>query len=348
MNIVSRIRSKVIDDVTTMARFIRNIIIPHSPGFSLALFVMITVFVVRSVVGGYFIPQAIANVVNAVRRSEEELFFKRFVTGVGLFGAAAIVFIATEFALMRYFTKLADSIVSLKKAMLAKINENGNNEPLDDVIGRVSSDIDFVIWNINAVLTTLLPNVFTAVASTITIFSFNTSIGLAMLASSAPYMLLAEYYSRKAEVARLEERRAYSASIAYIRDALYERRNGDLLNNVFSWWRKSITNLIWFDRIYWGFGLFTQFSSAAAISYMSIEKARKGEIDVGTLAGIISAALGAHGAMLNAMWALCIQSQTVAAIKRVTIYFTQELYEAKRNGKMGMPLAKVIARALKI
>ncbi|MEM0311178.1 MAG: hypothetical protein QXF10_07035 [Ignisphaera sp.] len=330
---LSRIRSKLLQDSITMARFIHDIIIPNVSGFGLALSIMVTVFIVRSIVGGYMVPQAIVNIVNAVRRnvSYPQFFFERLVTSVGLFGVAAIIFIVSEFALMKYFSKLADAIVGLKNAMLRKIHENGSNESLEDVIGRVSSDIDFVIWNINGVLTTLLPNIFTTVTSTITIFSFNTFIGLITLATYAPYMIIAEYYSRRVEVARGEERKAYSASIAYIRDAIYEHRNGDLLNKVFMWWRKSITALMWFDRVYWGFSLFTQYSSATLISYLSIEKARSGEIDVGTLAGILSASLGAHGAMMNAMWALCIQGQTIAAIKRIAVYFTQDIQSRKKE-----------------
>ncbi|MEM0026961.1 MAG: ABC transporter transmembrane domain-containing protein [Ignisphaera sp.] len=346
---LSRIRSKLLQDSIIMARFIRDIIIPNASGFGLAFSIMIAVFIIRSIVGGYLVPQAIVNIVNAVRRNiSDSLFFYRLITGVGLFGVAAIIFISSEFALMKYFSKLADSIVGLKTVMLRKIHEDGNNESLEDVIGRVSSDIDFVIWNINGVLTTLLPNIFTAITSIVTVFTFNMSIGLVTLATAAPYIIIAEYYSKRVEVARSEERKAYSASIAYIRDALYEHRNGDLLSKVFMWWKKSITTVMWFDRVYWGFSLFTQYSSAVLISYLSIEKARRGEIDVGTLAGILSASLGAHGAMMNAMWALCIQSQTIAAIKRVVVYFTQDVYSKKKEKAYPTMVKSVIGRVLKI
>ncbi|MEM0213697.1 MAG: hypothetical protein QW348_05540 [Ignisphaera sp.] len=74
---LSRIRSKLLQDSITMARFIHDIIIPNVSGFGLALSIMVTVFIVRSIVGGYMVPQAIVNIVNAVRRnvSYPQFFF---------------------------------------------------------------------------------------------------------------------------------------------------------------------------------------------------------------------------------------------------------------------------------
>lgn len=39
----------------------------------------------------------------------------------------------------------------------------------EELVGKVASDVDFIVWNINAVLTTLLPNLFTALTALITI-----------------------------------------------------------------------------------------------------------------------------------------------------------------------------------
>lgn len=335
-----RIKSKLLQDTEVMARFIYRVVAKNVQGFTYALSIMVFIFIIRSVISGYFIPQAIVNIVNAVKNGfTYTLSYNKLAIGVGLFGVASIVFVLTEFGLMKYFSRLADSIVNLKIVMLRKLGSSRSGEPLEDVIGRVSNDIDFVVWNINAVLTTLLPNLFTVATSITTIFSFNIPIGLVTVISTIPYIAIAEYYSRRVEGARTEERKAYSASIAYIRDAIYEHRNGDLLNNVFSWWRKAITTVMWFDRVYWGLSLFTQYSSATLISFISIDKAVKGEIDIGTLAGIVSASLGAHGAMMNAMWALCIQSQTIAAIKRVAIYFTHDDYRDEKRKPIPIQVA---------
>ncbi|MCS7111095.1 MAG: hypothetical protein NZ912_02485, partial [Ignisphaera sp.] len=77
---------------------------------------------------------------------------------------------------------------------------------------------------------------------------------------------------------------------------------------------------IWYDRIYWGLSLFTQYASIGIVAFIALLQAYRGFIDVGSLAGIVSAAINAHTALLNAMWALCIQGQNIAAIKRIYVY----------------------------
>jgi ABC-type multidrug transport system fused ATPase/permease subunit len=328
-------RVKILSDLITITRFIKNGVAKHVNGFVKAFLIMIAVFGIRAAMGGYAIPQAVANIVNAVRNgASDALFMNRLLTGVFLLLASAVIFFATEFALMKYFAKLADTIVVLKDVMLKRIKMRGNDGSPEDVVGRISSDVDFTIWNINAVLTTLIPNLFSSVASIASVFSFNAVIGYISLASLAPYMIIAEYYSRRVEPVRTDERRAYSVSIVRIRNAVYEYNDFDVLSNVFSWWRKAITALMWYDRVYWGYSLFTQYASVSAIAYLSVDKTRRGEIDVGALAGILSAVFGAHGAIMNAMWALCIQSQTVAAIKRVSEY----LFADKELKKAEAPL----------
>jgi ABC-type multidrug transport system fused ATPase/permease subunit len=313
---------KIASDFVTIARFIKSAVMRNVNGFTKAFLIMITVFGIRASMGGYAIPQAIANIVNAVRNGiSDALFINRFLTGILILLASAVIFFATEFALLKYFTKLVDAIVILKNVMLKRIEKRGNSGSPEDIVGRISSDVDFIIWNINAVLTTLIPNLFNGVASIASVFSFNAVIGYAALASLIPYAMIAEYYSRRVEPVRTEERRAYSSSIVHVRNAVYEYRDFDILSSVFSWWRKATIALMWYDRVFWGCALLTQFTSVSAIAYISVNKARTGEIDVGALAGILTAVSGAHGAIMNAMWALCIQSQTVAAIKRVSEHF---------------------------
>ena len=310
-------RGKLLEDFKITSLFIRKIVFRKVNGFGRNMAIMISVFFVRAIIGGNIVPQAISSIVNSLKNLEVNIP----IYGIGLFGVSAIVYISTEFILFKYFKKLAESIVTLKKSMINSIKVNGINGAPEDVIGRITSDVDFVIWNINMVLTTLLPNIFTGIVAIYTIFSFNKQVGVVTTCTLIPYLILAEYYSRKAELARFEERHEYSISIAYIRDVVYWKQENGLLDTVLNKWYKAILKVMWYDRIYWGTSLFTQFASIGIISFIALTQAYSGLIDAGSLAGILSATISAHTALLNAMWALCIQGQTTAAIKRAMVYF---------------------------
>ncbi|GEM_PF-410277 len=309
-------RGKLLEDFKITSSFIRKTVFRKVDGFGRNMAIMISVFFVRAIIGGNIVPQAISNIVNSLKNLDSVPIY-----GIGLFGVSAIVYISTEFILFKYFKKLAESIITLKKSMINSIKVNGINGAPEDVIGRITSDVDFIIWNINMVLTTLLPNIFTGIVAIYTIFSFNKQVGIVTTCTLIPYLILAEYYSRKAELARLEERHEYSISIAYIRDVVYWKQENGLLDTVLNKWYKAILKVIWYDRIYWGISLFTQFTSIGIISFIALTQAYSGLIDAGSLAGILSATISAHSALLNAMWALCIQGQTTAAIKRAVVYF---------------------------
>ncbi|MCX8167547.1 MAG: hypothetical protein N3D82_00770 [Ignisphaera sp.] len=310
------LRSKLLNDFKITLMFMKSAALKSVDGFGKAMTIMIGVFFARSIIGGYIVPQAISRIVNALKNEEENVL----VFGLGIFTASAIMYAVTEFMLFKYFRMLADAIVTLKKKIVDHIKDNGVSDSPEDVIGRISSDIDFVIWNMNAVLVTLLPNIFTGVVATYTILNFNVQVGLITMLTLAPYLMLAEYYSRRAEVARLEERHEYSVSIACIRDIVYWRQENGFLGQVLNKWYRAILRVIWYDRIYWGLSLFTQYASIGIVAFIALLQAYRGFIDVGSLAGIVSAAINAHTALLNAMWALCIQGQNIAAIKRIYVY----------------------------
>jgi len=322
-------RIKILEDLIVILKFLRRVVLSYVKSFALATLLMAIVFAARAAMGSYALPQAIANIVNAVRNggaTDSKLY-----TGLSIFLASAITFFTTEFLLYKYFSKLSDAIVSIKNVILERLKVKQLSDSLEDVVGKITSDVDFVIWNINGVLTTLIPNIFNAVASIVAVYSFNVGVGHIVLLTVVPYFILAEYYSRRVEFARVEERKAYSASIVHIRNAVYEHKDFDLLSNILSQWKRAINAVMWYDRIYWGFSLLNQFTAATLIAAVSIGKARQGEIDVGSLAGILSASLGAHGAVMNAVWALCIQGQTVAAVKRVLALFERGVTEHKER-----------------
>jgi len=332
------LRSKLLDDFRITISFIGKVALKKVNGFSKSMAIMVSVFLVRAIVGGNIVPQAISRIVNALK--DEALNTAIF--GFWLFIVSAIIYAATEFILFKYFKKLAETIIALKKSVIDSIRANGISDSPEDVVGRISSDIDFVIWNMNAVLVTLLPNIFTGIVAAYTVLNFNMYVGLVTVFTLTPYLMLAEYYSRRVEIARLEERHEYSVSIAYIRDVVYWRQENGFLSQVLSKWYRAILRVMWYDRVYWGVSFFTQFTSIGIISFVAVLQAYNGAIDVGSLAGIISATINAHSALLNAMWALCIQGQNVAAIKRIYVYFHG--MNQRDRGVLETPLMQTMRR----
>ncbi|MEM1611427.1 MAG: hypothetical protein QXQ57_07280 [Sulfolobales archaeon] len=320
--------SKLIYDLILMLRFLK---IMSTSGvrdllkFSIPL--LVGIFAIRAIANGVLVPYAITHVVNFVRDSDNR---DSLAMGSGLFGVSAVLFLITELALFKYFKSLTDGIVEVKRVLIRNISSvrsEGRDSP-EDLVGKLANDVDFIVWNINGVLTTLLPNLLTSVASTVTIASFNHKIGALAVATLIPYIVYAEAYSRRIEAYRLEERRSYSVTMARIKDIVYGGSDDGGLEKAFSRWRSSILSILWMDRLYWGASLATAFGSMGLLAVLFIRGFDGNETDPGKVAGILSAALTAHMGMLNAMWAMCVQGQTSAAIKRIMVY--SKLFEREK------------------
>jgi ABC-type multidrug transport system fused ATPase/permease subunit len=306
-------RFNIFINLGIMITAINKLLISYIPWFREALLLMMFIFLVRAYLGGNVMPMNTRRVVNAI----VTLDFKMLIYGVTIYFISGVIYIVSEFALQKYFVKSAEGIVKIKLMMLNSLDKAGRELNSEDIVGRISSDVDFVVWNLNGVLTTFIPNIFTSITAMATLFSFNKVIGLYIAPTLAPYILIAEYYSRRAEKARLKERQAYSQSIVYIRDAVYGAKNGEINAKILNMWKESIVKVMWYDRIYWGVSLLTMFSSIGLASYITFNYSKDDRIDVGMIAGVLSAISTAHSAFMNAIWAICIQSQIIAAIKRI-------------------------------
>jgi ABC-type multidrug transport system fused ATPase/permease subunit len=312
--------SKLFEDLVLMVRFLKIMGLSGTKDllrYSLAI--LVGVFAVRAVANGVLVPYAISHVINFIRDGDSR---GSIAMGAGLFGASAALFLITELALFKYFKSLTDGIVEVKRVLIRNISlvrSEGRDSP-EDLVGKLANDVDFIVWNINGVLTTLLPNLLTGIASAATVASFSHQIGALTAVTLIPYIVYAEAYSRRIETYRSEERRSYSVTMARIKDIVYGGSDDGGLERALGIWRSSVLNIIWMDRLYWGASLATAFTSMSLIAVISTRDLREDRIDPGSMAGILSAALTAHMGMLNAMWAMCVQGQTSAAIKRLIIY----------------------------
>ncbi|MEM2698762.1 MAG: hypothetical protein QXF17_05540, partial [Ignisphaera sp.] len=60
------LRSKLLDDFRITISFIGKVALKKVNGFSKSMAIMISVFLVRAIVGGNIVPQAISRIVNAL------------------------------------------------------------------------------------------------------------------------------------------------------------------------------------------------------------------------------------------------------------------------------------------
>ncbi|MEM4732426.1 MAG: hypothetical protein QXO48_04735 [Desulfurococcaceae archaeon] len=278
--------------------------------------ILVSTFLARGVVNGFLVPYAITYLVEGLREyveGEDEL--SKLLNGVALFGFSGVVFGSTEIALMMYFKKLSHGIVSLKERILMSANNNASNK--ENLVGIVANDVDFVVWNLNGVLTMLLPNMFTSITALITVYSLGPTVVSLLLASLVPYLVYTELYLRKIRRARTFEREAYSYSIVLTRDYIYDNRGLDDLHRVLRKWKFYIDKIMWYDRLFFASSFATTFASTALLSYVVWFEALRGRISLGGVAGIISASLTSHISLMNAMWAICIQGQVTATFLRL-------------------------------
>jgi len=288
------------------------------PNFAkLGIPVIVAIYLARGFANGVFISHSIAYVVNGFKENNEG-YVK---AGLELLLESALVFITTEIAQMVFFKKLSRAIVSLKQYLIRLIRSGKLGDDPEDLVGKISNDVDFIVWNTNAFLTTLLPNLFTAIMALSTVLGFDKVLGATVALSLIPYLLYSEVYSRRIEGYRVQERKMYAKSITYIRNIVYgDRSNVQDLDETLSAWEHAVNKIMWIDRYYFALGFATWFLSVAGVAVIGISRAYNKVLDVGALAGTLYAAMTAHAAMLNATWALCIQSQTSATIKRILGY----------------------------
>ena len=325
--------SKLLKDLFYFIAIMRylNTLVPNFIKYGISVLVVIYLF--RGVVNGVTIPYSITYLVESARKGYSS---QSFSNAMILLISSATIFAVTEIASMIYFKRLTRGIVLVKERLLDSVKSSRNDSSSDDLVGRIANDVDFVVWNINGVITTLLPNLFTAIMSMISVYSFNSLVGVFTAITLMPYIVYSEFYSRRAEIYRSIERRNYALSISYIKSLVYgERVNGDL-RRVLLEWNSSIDKILWLDRYFWAISLSTALVSMSGIAFMSYKELERNRLDISSLAGLLSASLTAHFAMMNAMWALCIQGQTVAAIKRIlehldTHVFAKQKYEASSS-----------------
>jgi ABC-type multidrug transport system, ATPase and permease components len=198
--------------------------------------------------------------------------------------AVAVAVSATEWLLRPFWNQMARGIVSVKKRILGRAatarGEGG------DVIGRIVSDVDFVIWNSAAGFTAMLPSLLMAAASLAAMASLSPAMGLLGASIIPPLAAVTEFYGRRVEQARSVERSYYSQSIHSAERYLNGEAGGlSEFHTSLDRWLAGIMRIIHYDRVFWFSGLAVGASLPLAVLWLGLAELERGSMNVGALAG---------------------------------------------------------------
>ncbi|MEM4591653.1 MAG: ABC transporter transmembrane domain-containing protein [Nitrososphaerota archaeon] len=277
------------------------------------IFASIT-FLTRSIALGLMLPLILRDVVASLSSSPPDT--RLLNQSLMSLGILAIAVSASEWLLRPFWNSMALGIVGIKNRIMSRASPGGSDSK--DLIGRLVSDVDFVIWNSSSSLTVILPNFLMTVSSLAAMIQLSPLLGLVSLSIVPPLLATTEYYVRRAEEARNVERSFYSQSIHFAERILNGGR-GDLpgFQTSLERWLTGILRLIHYDRVFWFSGLAFGSSLPFAVLWVGLGELNQGRLDTGALAGSLYASVNYSLALVNGFWGLCMLGQSLAAIKRV-------------------------------
>ncbi|MEL9991576.1 MAG: ABC transporter transmembrane domain-containing protein [Thermoproteus sp.] len=278
--------------------------------FNKGLVAAMSAYTLRAVASGMFVPYAIQDITNGLYNKSLGLVDR----GLWLLAIAGILYIATEWGFKPFWDEVARSIYLVKSNLVKSLKTRGDNR---DTIGRLVSDVDFVMWNVGNVVNTFIPNIFTAIVAEITIFEMSPTLGLVGLSGLPFYLIVLERYIKKVEEARSVERSAYSESVHAASEYLEGRGSSDSFVGALNKWLRGIKRNILLDRFYWSSSFAISYAVPIASMFLGIESVERGRMSVGALVGALSASLTMNNALINAFWGICLAGQNVVPIGRI-------------------------------
>lgn len=229
----------------------------------------------------------------------------------------------TEWVFRPYNYLFARKISDLRKDLADSINrrnsagQESSKNLGDDVIGRISSDVDFVMWNLSSVIGTVVPNLLTMSFAVVTIAYTNlTMAGISILLLPL-YLFVVRKYSNDVFMIRMEERRTFSRMIKLSSDIIDGRPDSNLFDDTLRNWNKVMYRQITLDRVYWTYALFFMGSGPIVLLALGIPLVNQSLLSIGNLVTIVLAANNIYGPVAGMVWGFALLSQTAPSAKRV-------------------------------
>ncbi|MCS7145311.1 MAG: ABC transporter transmembrane domain-containing protein [Nitrososphaerota archaeon] len=303
---------KIVEMLWTSARFMFDGI--GRGNAAKGLFYASVTFLIRSTALGLMLPLILRDVVAALSSTPPDT--RLLNQGLLSLGLVAVSVSASEWLMKPFWQSMASGIVGIKRGIVNRAAPTGGDSK--DVIGRIVSDVDFVIWNNSSSLTVILPNFLTTLASFAAMIQLSPRLSAIAVSIVPPLLVTTELYVRKAEQARNIERSFYSQSIHFAERLLNGGRDQlPSFQTSLEKWLSGISRLIQYDRLFWFSGLLFSSTLPFTILWVGIGELNAGRLDVGALAGSLYASVNYSMALVNGFWGLCMLGQSLAAIRRV-------------------------------
>ena len=226
-------RLRTTETLSLAARFYRRYLWSWdvTAGFLAAL----VAFALRAYASGSLIPLSITDVVNYLQQDNGHGLRRAIL----MLAASAVIFSATEWLFRPFWASIARGIANIKARL---ISGAPRGQDPSDLVGRLASDVDFVMWNLGGMYTTFVPNLLTALVATATVWQLSEPMGVVTVAALPISLLILEPYLAGVERARTVERRYYSELVHRLEERLRGTASDeDFVRSVRMWEKGMLT-----------------------------------------------------------------------------------------------------------
>lgn len=312
---MNKFRLRTLETLKLTWRFYRLLI--YSREINIGFIAALAAFVLRAVASGFLIPMSLTNLVNSLEnKGVSSLDFSGdILNALLMLIASSIIFSTTEWLFKPFWNSITRGIVKAKVSLIGRVK--GSSLSIEDAVGRIASDVDFVMWNIGGMYTTLVPNMLTAIVSLVTIFQLSPFLGIFAVIATPPALGIVEFYIKGAEEARQIERRFYSEQIHLVNEYFKGNGDRDRIARVLNMWNKGISKQIFMDRTYWSSTLAYSYAIPLVLTALGIHEVEHDKLPVGNLVGVIYASFNVYSPLINALWGICVLAQNLVPMRRI-------------------------------
>jgi len=302
------LRLRTAETLSLAARFYRRYLWSWdvTAGFLAAL----VAFALRAYASGSLIPLSITDIVNYLQQDNGHGLRRAIL----MLAASAVIFSATEWLFRPFWASIARGIANIKARL---ISGAPRGQDPSDLVGRLASDVDFVMWNLGGMYTTFVPNLLTALVATATVWQLSEPMGVVTVAALPISLLILEPYLAGVERARTVERRYYSELVHRLEERLRGTASDEDFVRSVRMWEKGMVGQVHYDRFYWSLSLLYGYALPAALAVMGVGEVRAGRLSIGALAGALYALFNVFPPLVNALWGLCVLGQSVVPMRRI-------------------------------
>ena len=272
----------------------------------------------RAIAGSVMFPLSVGIVINHLNSGGQGLPLMALIFLV----LVVSINVSTEWAFRPYNYLFARKISEIRKLLAASIikfnnSEESVKESTGDLIGKVTSDIDFVMWNLSGVIATIAPNLLTAAFAVVTIAYTNLLMAGVSILLLPSYILVVRKYSKDVLSVRTEERRTFSQIINLSSDLINGNPDLSKYDSTLDNWNRTMYRQIFMDRVYWTYAWFFIGFGPILLLVPGVYFVNQSMLSVGDLVTVILAANSVYQPIGNLSWGFALLSQTIPAAQRI-------------------------------